>query len=670
MPVGYAPTAGSVNAPRPKVNVIGTVEHATVAEEEKESLLFPSRANSAVSTISVLDREKQQRQARDFEGVGDCSRCMGDWFTPGRAVCCLTMVCALNYLDRGIVSGAAMEITGCVSSFDECTLRDDQTEAQLRNCTLECKACGPCDVKQTGFGISMAQLGFLQSSFMVGYSISSIIYSQLVQRIRPFKLISVALVLWIVAVVLSGLSGFWCDDGPGGLTDGLCGSFYLAVFARALSGVGEAATATIAAVYLDDAVPPQKKGLMFGIYYSAIPLGTAVGFIYAGQIANAYRWEWAFLGEAPPMVLFAIGAWFIPFRLKSSQSRSRNNSTGLAPRHSSLDALTAGLLPDSKNVPAINEDNGSDSGNNNAGDALSLDQPFLLEPKVEQSLLTELCVCVISPIYMMTAFGYAAYTAVIAGFSYYGPTYIRKRTSWGYAETEADTVFGGIVAVTGLVGTALGGIMLDRCSGKANGPQRLVPALGTVLLEVVIGTAICFGAGYCETAEAFFVCLAFGVLFMFMTTAGVNVALMWSVPPANRATAMALSVIIIHLFGDVPSPIVIGEIDRATSPQTTFLLTSSWLFWAIFFWGAAWLLALLRVKREKSASEEELQPSANAAEAECRASAAADRLAWSPYQRYGFSDPEEEDETEDEASSPTAMFENGDVSSSWRADRL
>eukprot|EP00946_MAST-07B_sp_MAST-7B-sp1_P003505 g3505.t1 len=617
-------------------------------------------------TFAAYAAEKRRRRERDFEGVSSCSRCVGEWFTPNRAVCCLTIVCALNYLDRGIVSGAAQEITGCVPSFDKCTLRPDQTEAQLHNCTLECKACGPCGVKQTGFGINMAQLGFLQSSFMVGYSLSSIVYSQLVHRIRPFKLISVALVFWIVAVVLSGLSGFWCDAGvdSGASNAGLCGSFYLAIFARALSGVGEAATATIAAVYLDDAVPPEKKGLMFGIYYSAIPLGTALGFVYAGQIANAFRWEWAFLGEAPPMVLFAVGAWFIPFRLRASDSDDGLGSQGelgSAQRRSTVDSLTAGLLNGAADVST----SADYVGNDNAPDKID-EQPFLLDPQVKPTLWSELYVCFTSPVYMMTAFGYAAYTAVIAGFSYYGPTYIRKQKAWNIGETEADTVFGGIVAATGLVGTALGGIVLDRCSGKAEGAERLVPALGTVLCEVVIGTAICVLAGFCTTPNSFFVALAFGVLFMFMTTAGVNVALMWSVPPANRTTAMALSVIIIHLIGDVPSPIVIGEIDRTSTPKMTFLLTSSWLFWAIFCWCAALVLARLKVKRNKALSEEELL---------ARSSVPAMRGAASPYQRYGFS--EEDEETEDEISPrQSTVVEQpvdlgaGHEAAGWSADRL
>ena len=232
----------------------------------------------------------------------------------------------------------------------------------------------------------------------------------------------------------------------------------------------------------------------------------------------------------------------------------------------------------------------------------------LNEPEPPPSSWSEIQACFMSPVYLMTSFGYASFTAVIAGFSFYGPMYIRERKEWGYSETQADLVFGGIVAFTGLVGTACGGILLDRASGDAEGSERLVPALGQVFVEVTIGAILCVLAGLCETAITFFVCLAFGVLVMFMTTAGVNVALMWSVPPENRAMAMALSVIIIHLLGDVPSPVVIGAIDRGHQPKTTFLCTASWLAWAVFCWGAAWLLAKRRVSNERQsiASDEDL----------------------------------------------------------------
>lgn len=359
------------------------------------------------------------------------------------------------------------------------------------------------------------------------------------------------------------------------------------------------------------------------------------------------------------MLIFAIGAWFIPFRLKSSESSGKVSGaaqvqaksrgvSGSRSRQSTLEALTSSLLPDVGATSVYDEPTNDDAFLPDMGESAE-GKPFLLNPASQPSLWSELWACFSSPVYLMTSFGYAAYTAVIAGFSYYGPTYIRKRSSWGIAETEADTVFGGIVAATGLIGTALGGIVLDRCSGNAEGAERLVPALGTVLIEVIVGTAICIGAGYCETANAFFVCLALGVLVMFMTTAGVNVALMWSVPPANRATAMALSVILIHLLGDVPSPIVIGEIDRQASPQTTFLLTSSWLFWAIFCWALACCLARRRVIREKALSDSEELATEDGG-------SPIDRAIMSPYQRYPFTDVEEEEDegrdTEDDMSPP------------------
>lgn len=68
---------------------------------------------------------------------------------------------------------------------------------------------------------------------------------------------------------------------------------------RILSGVGEASIAAISVPFIDDMIEPAKKGLYIAIYFTAIPVGTAVGFIWAGQISAATngQWGWAFLGE-------------------------------------------------------------------------------------------------------------------------------------------------------------------------------------------------------------------------------------------------------------------------------------------------------------------------------------------------------------------------------------
>ena len=61
-------------------------------------------------------------------------------------------------------------------------------------------------------------------------------------------------------------------------------------------------------------------------------------------------------------------------------------------------------------------------------------------------------------------------------------------------------------------------------------------------------------------------------LLLFASTGPVNSAIVNLVAPGERATAVALSILGIHLLGDVPSPPLIGAISDATSLQTAFLI--------------------------------------------------------------------------------------------------
>ena len=45
---------------------------------------------------------------------------------------------------------------------------------------------------------------------------------------------------------------------------------------------------------------------------------------------------------------------------------------------------------------------------------------------------------------------------------------------------------------------------------------------------------------------------------MFATMAPSNAVILWTVPPALRAPAMSMSVVVMHVLGDVPSPPLLG----------------------------------------------------------------------------------------------------------------
>ncbi len=79
-------------------------------------------------------------------------------------------------------------------------------------------------------------------------------------------------------------------------------------------------------------------------------------------------------------------------------------------------------------------------------------------------------------------------------------------------------------------------------------------------------------------------------LLIFMSTGPVNSAIVNAVAPAERATAFGLSVFVMHLLGDIPSPPLIGKISDATSLERAFLIVPV----AIVIGGAIWTFAAWR----------------------------------------------------------------------------
>ena len=76
-------------------------------------------------------------------------------------------------------------------------------------------------------------------------------------------------------------------------------------------------------------------------------------------------------------------------------------------------------------------------------------------------------------------------------------------------------------------------------------------------------------------------------LLLFASTGPINSAILNEVAPGQRATAVALSILAIHVLGDVPSPPLIGRISDASSLGRAVLIMPV----AILIAGAIWTLA-------------------------------------------------------------------------------
>lgn len=75
---------------------------------------------------------------------------------------------------------------------------------------------------------------------------------------------------------------------------------------------------------------------------------------------------------------------------------------------------------------------------------------------------------------------------------------------------------------------------------------------------------------------------------VFMPTGPVNSAIINAVSANDRAKAMAASILVIHLLGNVPSPPLIGWLaDKTTLSQALLLVPAAALVSALIWLGAA-----------------------------------------------------------------------------------
>jgi fucose permease len=101
---------------------------------------------------------------------------------------------------------------------------------------------------------------------------------------------------------------------------------------------------------------------------------------------------------------------------------------------------------------------------------------------------------------------------------------------------------------------------------------------------VAIGAAGTFMALLAEGATGFLVWLAIAEFFLFLNTGPINALIVNSVRPAIRATAVAVSIFMIHILGDAISPTLIGHISDRTDLQTGMLAIPAVFVLASILW--------------------------------------------------------------------------------------
>ena len=280
------------------------------------------------------------------------------------------------------------------------------------------------------------------------------------------------------------------------------------LLARAAVGVGESCYAPLCTSMIADSFPPSRRAASLAVFNVAVPVGSALGYLLGGTIGAYFGWRAAFYAVGLPGLLLALAIAFLP-----------------DPPRGEMD-LPGQAAPGATRVRTL----------------------------------------LVDPLFGVTTAAMAALTFVLGALAAWLPTFLVR--AHGLSLAEAGTSFGAMTAVTGLLGTALGGWLGDRAARRDARGYLRVSAIGLLLAAPITLVAIV------STHPAiFWSSTALAEVLVFLNVGPLNAVIVSTASPAIRASAVAANVFAIHFFGDAISPWLVGLVsDRYGLPWALGLL--------------------------------------------------------------------------------------------------
>jgi predicted MFS family arabinose efflux permease len=301
--------------------------------------------------------------------------------------------------------------------------------------------------------------------------------------------------------------------------------FWTFLLARALVGVGEAAYATLSPALLSDFYPPERRNRILTFFYMAIPVGSALGFILGGVLGQRFGWRPAFLICGVPGLVLAATALAIR-----------------DPGRGQFDSDAAQAPPPWPQA-----------------------LPILLKNRQ----------------YVLTVAGYAAVTFASGALADWFAPYLQRHRGMS---VELSGRYVGLSAVVGgLGGTLVGGLLGDSLKRWTRQSYLALSGLSMVLATVFAILALRL------TDPALVIVMLFAAqFFLWFYNGPINAIVANSVASALRARAFALSILLIHVFGDAISPSIVGAASERLGLPTAIQLVPIFMGLGALIWLFAW----------------------------------------------------------------------------------
>ena len=260
------------------------------------------------------------------------------------------------------------------------------------------------------------QMGALTTALFVFYMCAAPLTGWLGDRFSRKPLIVAGALLWSLATLgTAWVHGYW--------------SLYIR---HALVGVGEATFGIFAPAVLSDFYPESERNRVLTIFYLAIPVGAALGYLAGGELGSRWGWRAPFLLCAlPGLVIAALYGW-----LATEPERGASDHI----RPTADRATVLGLFR--------------------------------------------------NPAFLTATFGLAMLTFAMGGISTWMPTFLHRFS--GLSVADSSLTVSAITVVDGIAGTIAGG-WIAQIWLRANHRALYLLSFWSVALTLPFGALVFFG---------------------------------------------------------------------------------------------------------------------------------------------------------------------------------
>lgn len=148
---------------------------------------------------------------------------------------------------------------------------------------------------QDEFHVTNAQIGYLTSAFLIFYALAAPFVGPLADRYSRKRIIALGGIFWSGLTLLTAVTHTYTE----------------LLIRHTLVGVGEATFVTIAPTFVSDLFAEKVRGRILGVFYLAIPVGSAAGYLLGGYLAPQHGWRFPFYIAAAPGFLLALTVLFL-----------------------------------------------------------------------------------------------------------------------------------------------------------------------------------------------------------------------------------------------------------------------------------------------------------------------------------------------------------------------